>query len=431
MITSEQPIHGDKVYKQEIAFSDYFSNIWWSTKKEFPKLNNKTSYWYKLKKERETNKFIDDFVKLIKKYSQDENKYELWQKEVKQLFHDFMNSSNLISKQDANILMNLALIQCTESFVNEARKFSSSMKLEDIGQAMRNVWIMNIIQMLLNKKIEFTPSIFAYSMLYPYTDNYLDDINISKEEKINISNRFEKRLIGEKIKFNNEYEKNLFDLVSRIESEYNRSKYKEVFESLLCIHRAQKKSLIQQDKKTGPYELDILGISFEKGGISVLADAYLVNGFLTQEQAEFFFGYGILLQICDDLQDALVDYKNGHMTIISQISKKWPLDNITNGLINFTFDLIDSAECFNCNNIKELKELIRKNCLLLILFAIGKNKNLYSKTYFKEIEQYFPYRTRYMNNFYKKLKKKYSNIKESYSGVPTEKIILDALKQMV
>jgi hypothetical protein len=61
------------------------------------------------------------------------------------------------------------------------------------------------------------------------------------------------------------------------------------------------------------YEKDILAMSIEKGGSSVLADAYLINGTLTEKEATFFFGYGVLLQICDDLQDGKKDLQEQHM----------------------------------------------------------------------------------------------------------------------
>ena len=76
-----------------------------------------------------------------------------------------------------------------------------------------------------------------------------------------------------------------------------------------------------------------------------------------------------------------------------------------------------------------MKELIRKNSLMLIFFAIAKNRKLYSSKYFKKMEQYFPYRTKYMINFYSKLRKKYSNIEKSYGGVNTEEIIIFALSE--
>jgi hypothetical protein len=416
-----------KVYKEVLEFKQLFSNIWWNTDKQFPSLGEKTTYWYKIKKEKETDKFIDEFVKLIKQFPGDEENRKLWRNDTKLLIDDFVSKSDLISRSDKEILLNQGMLENTKNFIDEARSFNEDMSMADIGQAMRNVWIMNITQLLLGKPAELTPAIFGYSMLYPYTDNYLDDAKISKKEKLNISDRFEKRLAGESIQEANEYEKSLFQLVSRIEEQYKRSNYPEVFESLIAIHRAQKKSLLQQGKKTGPYESDILGISIEKGGISVLADAYLVNGTLKDEEAAFFFGYGVLLQICDDLQDAKGDLASEHMTIISQISKKWPLDSITNGLINFTYDLMDNAQCFNSEKIDELKDLIRKNCLLIILLAIANNKKLYSRKYFNEVKKYFPYRISYMSSFNKRLKKKYSNMKTSYNGVKTEDIIIYAL----
>ncbi|WP_234117801.1 hypothetical protein [Clostridium hydrogenum] len=423
----QQILNKLKVFNQVSTFSSLFTETWWNTSKNFPNLKNNTTYLYKKKQEKCTNKFIDSFVESIKNFPSGGQNQKTWKNNIDSLINDFIANSDLITIEDKGILFSKDLLKNTEDFVNEAQAFDSNMKIEDIGQAMRNLWIMNIMQMLLGKSPKLTPSIFSYSMLYPYTDNFLDSEDISKEEKLKISATFEKRLVGEKIKPTSEYEEHLFDLIDRIESEFDRSKYTEVFESLLCIQNAQIKSLLQQEKLTGPYECDILGISIEKGGSSVLADAYIVNGNLTEEEAKFFFGYGILLQICDDLQDAMEDLKNGHMTIISQLATKWPLDHITNALINFTFNLLDNAPPFTCHNIDLLKELIRKNCLQLILFAIAKNKHLYSKKYFKEIQAYFPYTPRYMTTLYKRLRRKYSNIKESYNGVETSKIIMYAL----
>ena len=39
---------------------------------------------------------------------------------------------------------------------------------------MRNVWIGNNLQMLLGVPVCLTQGLFAYSMLYPVTDNVLD-----------------------------------------------------------------------------------------------------------------------------------------------------------------------------------------------------------------------------------------------------------------
>lgn len=418
-----------KVSKQVSRFVRTYSGAWWNAKADFPQLENETDYWHKKNQEKEMNRFMDQFVEAIEGFPAQDDERKQWKQSVQGIIDDFAGNSDLVFKDDAEILLDDDLIQVTKDFVDEVKKFDKDISVENIGQAIRNVWIMNIIQLLCSKKIELTPSIFAYSMLYPYTDNYLDDNKISTEEKVRISNKFERRLAGDKIKPANNYEESLFRLVEKIEEQYDRSSCHEVFESLLSINSAQKKSLQQQGNSCGPYENDILGISMEKGGTSVLADAYLVNGNLTEQEASFFFGYGVLLQICDDLQDGLQDFKDHHMTIISQLHKKWYLDNVTNKLINFTNDLVDSMDMFDCENLNELKAIIRRNCIQLILFAVASNKNMYSKKYFSKIKACFPYTACYMNHMRNRIKRKYSNMKESYNGVQTDQIILYGLSK--
>lgn len=418
-----------KVHKQVSKFVQMYSNIWWNAKTEFPTLLKETNYWHKRDQENITDKFIKQLFKTIEKFPPEEKRRENWKQSVQLLIDEFLKKSDLFSENDKKILLNDDLIQVTQNFIDEVKKFDPNIVPEDIGQAIRNVWIMNLIQILLSITPELTPAIFGYSMLYPYTDNYLDDTKISIQEKLRISDIFEKKLAGASQTPSNDYEKSLFKLVDKIEAQYSRNIYSEVFESLLCIHNAQRKSLQQQGDLSGPYEKDILGISLEKGGISVLADAYLVNGILTEQQAAFFFGYGVLLQICDDLQDGKDDLQDKHMTIISQLHKRWKLDNITSKLINFTYELIDDMDSFKCENISGLKSVIRKNCVQLILFAVASNKKKYSRRYFKQIESFFPYRTKYMINMYTKIKKKYSKIKKSYGGVQTYEIILYGIKK--
>lgn len=293
-------------------------------------------------------------------------------------------------------------------------------------QALRNVWIMNILQVLLNIKVEYTPSVFAYSMLYPYTDNYLDSTEISFQDKQSINKIFRLRLEGEKIESRNSYEEALFNFVGIIEGQYPRACYKELYESLLGIHNAQCNSLSQHDAITSPYEKDILGISSEKGGASVLADAYLVNGKLSEAQADFVFGFGVLLQFCDDLQDAKEDLNNGDMTIFSETSEKWPLDNITNALFDFSNKVMeDSTESFTNDESDKMKAFLKKNLFFLMFEAISQNHNLYSKEYIKNIEKYYPFRMSYTRKLYKKMKTNYSSFESTY-GYSIDDVILMA-----
>ncbi len=120
-----------------------------------------------------------------------------------------------------------------------------------------------------------------------------------------------------------------------IESEFPRTSFPLVWEGLLVIHRAQEESIRLQRPQVSPYEVDVLGISFAKGGASVLADGYLVAKDVSCEQAQFLYGLGCYMQLADDLQDVIDDRKAGILTVFSQTATRWPLDGITNRLLTF------------------------------------------------------------------------------------------------
>jgi len=294
--------------------NDKYIKLWWNTDKCSPLLGEEISLKEKILREKHMNKFLNDLFSHLKKCPDNDDNRTAWRNTLLTMIKNFGRASGF-TEDEINSDFSKALPITTNKFIYNVKEFDKDINLDKIVQAIRNLWIMNILQALFNIKVECTPSIFAYSMLYPYTDNYLDSTEISLQDKKLINERFKLRLEGEGIKAENSYEKDLFKLVSMIEGQYPRSGFKEVYESLLCIHAAQCNSLTQQNGIISPYEKDILGISFEKGGASVLADAYLVNGSLGEEKTDFMFAYGALLQLCDDLQDAKEDLKNGHMTI--------------------------------------------------------------------------------------------------------------------
>lgn len=138
-----------------------------------------------------------------------------------------------ISRYDFSVVdffIELGYLDATNDFINRAKEFDPQMREYNIFQAMRNVWIMNSIQILFHIQVKITSSIFAYSMLYPYSDNYLDDPNISSKDKMEFSERFRKWIIGEKAKPINIMEENIQKLVFMIGEEYDRNEYPEVFE---------------------------------------------------------------------------------------------------------------------------------------------------------------------------------------------------------
>lgn len=387
------------VFSDVKKYTDYYALKWEKIKLEATALNKINRCQRKLK-EKELKKGITKIFRYFEDFptnqSDREARIEKLKKEVK---YQAKNNLN-ISKAEFEKIMFDGIMDVTEKFIAQAREFDPKIKPIDIMQAMRNVWIMNLIQIIAGRKIEYTSSIFAYSMLYPYTDNYIDDPSITSLQKEEFNMRLSKRLGGEKILPSNDNEKKIYSLVKMIEEQYPRKEYKEVFDSILAIHKGQIKSLEQQESRFDK-QRDVLKISAEKGGTSVLADAYLVCGKLSDELFEFSFGFGFLLQLIDDLQDVDNDIINNHATLFSQYAGKKMLDEKANKLIAFVKGGIDYEKASDSPYINEVESLIVDNCILMIMEAISTNKKYFTNKYLR----FMKYRSELSFSFFKRTNK--------------------------
>ncbi|WP_432664429.1 hypothetical protein R9X47_28370 [Wukongibacter baidiensis] len=380
-----------------------YLSLWWSCKTDFPQGKTDISFLNKFTNERKVEGFRKKLRSELRQTPKEEfERTDLYDKIIS-LIAEIENGIIGYENRCLDFFVEKGYIDVTDEFLKEATIFDPDIEVYDIFQAIRNVWIMNSIQILLDTQVRLTPSIFSYSMLYPYSDNYLDNTDIIIKEKIDFNNKFRKCLSGKEVEASNSNEKHVFDLVRKIEDEFPRDRYPKVFESLLSIHSAQEKSLAQQKGKSLPHENDILGISFEKGGTSVLTDGFLIKGELLKEEAVFMFGYGVFLQLIDDLQDVQVDLENQHMTVFSQVAGKWPLDILVNKLFWFIESVLESCDTFDSQDSPKLKKVIHDSCIIMILEAISKNKKMFSRKYIKEIEKISMFRFSY----YKKLKMRF------------------------
>ena len=191
-----------------------------------------------------------------------------------------------------------------------------------------------------------------------------------------------------------------------IEGEHPRDVCPDVYESLLAIARAQMKSLRQQRRSLSPYETDLLALSLEKGGTSVLADAYLVAADLSAEEEAFHFGFGVALQLLDDAQDTVEDRRAGHQTLFSLTAGRWPLDALMNRLFHFLDRTLATAHCFSPQGQAAARDLIQRNCTFSIMQAVAENPSLVSKTYYRALEEVSPLRFAYLRGLRRKLGKR-------------------------
>jgi hypothetical protein len=186
----------------------------------------------------------------------------------------------------------------------------------------------------------------------------------------------------------NALEEKAFSLVAMIEWQFPRQQYKDVFDSVLAIQEGQIKSLTQQTG-LGMAETKILRISAEKGGASVLADAYLVCGDLDERMFEFAMGFGFILQLVDDLQDAASDCTVSHCTMFSsRVAQKRKLDDAAQKLILFVTQELNYDTIADTHIKREIKRIMTENCILMIFEAVSKNQKLFSKQFLKFAQEH-------------------------------------------
>jgi hypothetical protein len=272
-----------------------------------------------------------------------------------------------------------------------ARRFDESLSMTDIVQACRNAWTACGLQPLLGARLELTPSILGYSLLYPYTDNFLDRPEIAPGAKRRFSERFRERLRGQRISAKSSHEIALWALVELVEGQYSRDRHPQVFDCLLAIHRAQEDSLAQLDARPHA-SADILRVSCAKGGSSVLADACLANGCLTEQEGRFAFEWGVLLQLGDDLQDVREDLQRSSATLFTRaVAHGIPLDSLATQLFRFS-EIVGARMDDLPNGSAMLKDLLRMSWRSLIVGAVGDSREFFSPEFIGQTELTSPFR---------------------------------------
>jgi hypothetical protein len=303
--------------------------------------------------------------------------------------YDFPDNSS-------DMVLNQKFFDVSRQFYKEVLAYDPNLNQEGIYQAMRNIWIMNGIQLMLDLPIELTPSIFAYSLLYPYSDNLLDDPKLPKTEKLRFCERFEERLKGKQVMANDPREEKINHLVGMIENQFPRMYYTELHESLLAIHAAQTRSIVLQNKNNGLTQEQIIEVCFGKGGASVLADGYLVAGRLSPQQQRFLFGYGVWLQLADDIQDIAEDQAEEVNTLFSSARQKCELAEAINRTFHFGRTIISDMDCFPSLICDDFGRLMVHSIESMIIRSAGKNPGHFSETYLNQMEEYSPLRFEYI-----------------------------------
>ncbi|PTN09631.1 class 1 isoprenoid biosynthesis enzyme [Mangrovibacterium marinum] len=365
--------------------------VWWNdADRTFSVKNRRYSRQEQLRNEQLLEQYEQSLTRKIK---QTKGSYPQLRAQKEALISDLSGIvGSVFGFRDEELALVIAepMLKGSWCFLKAARYFDPELALDDIFQAMRNVWIMNALQLLSGHTVELTPSVFAYSMLYPYTDNYLDDPQISRWEKLSFVDRFADRLAGKPVEPQNGHEQRIYAMVDLIEAEWDRTLYPEVYRSLLDIHHAQANSIQLIAGFSDISFEERLAISVEKGAASVVADGYLLAGRLSQQTEAFLYAYGAYLQLMDDLQDVDADLSEGVLTAFASVAREHPIDRMWQQVAAVGQKVVAQAGSLESDLVPRFQSLMQRSVELFLTDAVRTNHAYYTDEFVADVEPWFP-----------------------------------------
>ncbi|MDE6663623.1 MAG: class 1 isoprenoid biosynthesis enzyme [Lachnospiraceae bacterium] len=355
------------------------------------------------KRKKENEALVQEFSQRIQKKlrskPKDKERQNEWEQELEQDFMELMEREKILNLSEWMSPVLLNAFKCeAKHFVDRVRAFDETLTPAQIWQTLRNYFIYAMIVDMQGKEQHAGDPILAYSLLYPYTDNYIDDEHISVQDKERYDQMIALKLKGESATPGNSLEEKTCRLLDMILESYEGAAKRKIAGTLLQLLEAQNNSIGQQ--KTDVTEEQILEISMRKGSTSVLADYLFATTDWTEYEENFYLKFGFLLQLVDDLQDIDEDRKSGSHTLMTEAEKQQKLEQCTNRLLWFTWNVIREFNPIN----PALKGFVLKYCVEISLITAAINQQFFSGEYLKALEPYLPFSA----DFLKKMKKEKS-----------------------
>lgn len=388
MITDKDAIN--KIYLESTKID------WLSSSEEFPVFTNTVSK----EKKNANEQYLTDLLSEVRLQLQSVPRNPLsrrkWRRTTKAMLCKILSDESVIGLHECmgrdrvDAFMNEQM-----EFMRNLRRFSPELNMQDAGQAIRNYMVYSMFSELFNGRHIFNHSAFGYSMLYPFTDNFIDNPDTPADYKLAYNEMIRKKITGLPVSCDTTHSKKTCELLDMILKIHPKGSDSGIQGLLLLMLEAQESSLYEQHHP----DCDELWISLYKGGISVLIDRCFVDHELTEEDALFYLGFGFMLQLADDLQDIQNDLDNESYTLFTRNTETLKEELLVNKLLNFTAGLMDKYHAPN-DNFKDF--IFNCSCLLIYTSASG-SRTFFSQEYLDKLEAFMPVSFDFLENIKKDL----------------------------
>ena len=332
--------------------------------------------------------------KLIQNFKSEQSFTEFWEKEEILHIYEYMGKDTFFQFESE-----------IKSFVRQTRSFDDELDMIQIWQAMRNYLIYAMIVEMQAEKQEAKLPILCYSLLYPYTENYLDSASMQNKQKNYYNQLIADKISGKEVSCHSKLEEQTNRLLDGILQNYSSEELEQIRVALFALLEAQSESIQQQGKESALTEQELCNISVRKGSTSVLVDYFFSTMDWRIEEITFYLKFGFLLQLIDDFQDIAEDEQENRHTLMTQAKTKGVLEQRLNHLLWFIDSVMKEFEPRNTR----IKPFVQRHCMGMVLITAAMNPSLLSSAYVEHIEKYLPFSIEYLKKKAEQLEKSQKN----------------------
>jgi hypothetical protein len=128
-------------------------DAWRSAQSEMPRLGPGITRWRQWRNARATRRLIDEIALRVDNHPEQTSEQPAWREELRATIQDFGERRFGWPDGYRRLIFGDAFYQSSVAFARQARAFDPSLRLDDLWQAMRNVWIGNNLQMLFGSRV--------------------------------------------------------------------------------------------------------------------------------------------------------------------------------------------------------------------------------------------------------------------------------------
>lgn len=384
-------------FSDKDAYLNLLKEDWQAASEAFPDFLSEIAQSTKAVNEQYLQGVSEEISRQIKKYPKLSLGRKRWQRKTLKLVNEILLQEEVLGVHHYMSQPELASFsEELKQFLQKTRQFAPELCFADIGQAIRNYVVYVMFKRLCGSASGFNLAAFGYSMLYPFTDNYIDDETLSKQDKEEYNRLIRDKLEGREVQPLTRHQKQTCQLLTFAQERYQREQDDSISRLLLMMLEAQEFSLRQQNREQPLSAGECLDISIYKGGVSVLIDRFLVDRELTKADLRFYLGFGFFLQLADDLQDIKEDSSLGHSNLFTLDFDAKMQEKTVNKLLWYIHNITVAYPAKD----NHLKKFLQDNCYQLIFSSVFKSREFFSEAYLSKLEQYLPVTLSYYDRIY-------------------------------